>query len=312
MKNNLKKIAYIFIILLGLLGILKVYAITEEELKSKKDDIEEQINFTNTEIAGIKENMTITLNQINRLNVQIKEYEYMLEEVNGKLDCLNEDLEQKKVELENAKNDYNKQKDLLDTRLIAIYETSKTTYLDLLIGSKDLSDFISKYYMLEQIAEYDNDLLNSLENYKVVVQAKTAQVEEKKDEIENMKTTLDAKFGAMEVIIRDKNNLVVNLSEEEIELNNQLEQFEKDKKEIEAELIELAKKNSIKVSITPSKSGYISPLIGKTKDNITTTYNGYAGHTGVDFAIKSRNRDSCCKRWNNCYIRCIKKFKWYI
>jgi murein DD-endopeptidase MepM/ murein hydrolase activator NlpD len=89
----------------------------------------------------------------------------------------------------------------------------------------------------------------------------------------------------MEVLIRDKNTLVQNLSAEEIELNNQLEQFEQDKKQIEAELVELAKQNALKKSITPSKSGYISPLLGKTKANITTTYNGYAGHTGVDFAI---------------------------
>ena len=37
----------------------------------------------------------------------------------------------------------------------------------------------------------------------------------------------------------------------------------------------------------PSNSGYISPIIGKTKADITTTYHGYSGHTGVDFAIES-------------------------
>lgn len=55
MRNNLRKIVYIFIILLFLLlGILKVYAITEDELKQNKSDIEEQINQTNTELAGIR------------------------------------------------------------------------------------------------------------------------------------------------------------------------------------------------------------------------------------------------------------------
>ena len=75
------------------------------------------------------------------------------------------------------------------------------------------------------------------------------------------------------------------LSSEERELNLQLEQFELDKKNIEKELVELAKKNKIVKSVTPSKSGYISPLLGKTKENITTGYYGYSGHTGVDFAI---------------------------
>ena len=55
MRNNLRKIVYIFIILLFLLlGILKVYAVTENELIQNKNDIEEQINQANTELAGIR------------------------------------------------------------------------------------------------------------------------------------------------------------------------------------------------------------------------------------------------------------------
>jgi peptidoglycan hydrolase CwlO-like protein len=264
MKNKKIIIAYFVIsLLICIFCAFKVYAITEEELNLKKQEIEEQIDTTNTEIAGIKENMTQALNQINRLNVQIKEYEDTLSEIDEKIDGLNNELEQKQQELETAKDDYNKQKQLLDTRLITIYESSKTTYLDLLMGSKDLSDFISKYYMLEQIAEYDTNLLNSLDTYKLIVQTKASQVEDKKSEIENTKEYLEAKSGAMEVLVRDKNELIDTLSDEEIELNNQLEQFEQDKKEIEASLIEIARQNAISKSITPSKSGYISPLIRK-------------------------------------------------
>lgn len=288
MKNNFKLIAYVFISLAILsISIIKAYAVTEKELNNKKNEIEEQISNTNTEIAGIQESMNTTLNQINRLNVQIKECEDSLEDTSQKLDELNLELEAKKAELESAQADYNKQKKILDTRLIAIYESSKTTYLDILLSSKDLSDFLSKYYMLEQIAECDSYLLNSLDTYQTVVKTKESVVESKRDEVESTKTLLESKTDAMDVLLKDKNELIVNLSQEEIELNNQLEQFEVDKKEIEKQLEELARQNAIKASITPSKSGYISPLIGRTKANITTTYNGYRGHTGVDFAIKS-------------------------
>lgn len=248
--------------------------------------------------------MSTTLNQITRLNVQIKEYEDELVKADEKKTKLNEELEETKQELEEAKADYKTQKELIDSRMIVLYETSKTTYLDMLIGSKSLSDFLSKYYILEQMAEYDNTLLSSLDTYKIVVETKTASVEKKKKEADNAHETLEAKKGAMEVLIRDKNNLVQNLTKEEIELNEQLEQFEKDKKDIEQKLIELSKQNAIKYSITPSKSGYISPLLGKTKANITTTYYGYSGHTGVDYAIPLRNRSFKCKKRNCSNIYC--------
>lgn len=284
MKNTRMLIAYVFIVLAVFMFGFKVYAVTEEELKNKQDEINRQIENTNTEIAGIKEEMTTSLEQINRLNVQIKEYEDTLSETTEQLDELNAELDERKAELVIAQENYNNQKELLDRRLIAIYESSRTTYLDILLGSTSLSDFFTKYYILEELAEYDNKLLQSLDVYESAVEIKNSLVENKRNEVQNTKDFIEAKTGAMEVLISDKNNLIDNLSQEEIELNQQLEQFEIDKKEIEKELIELARQNAIAKSITPSQSGYISPLIGKTKENITTGYYGYSGHTGVDFA----------------------------
>ena len=285
MKKNITLIiAYVLISFLVLIAGFKVYAVTEEELKSKQNEINQKIENTNTEIAGIKEKMTTSLDQINRLNIQIKEYEDSLVETSEKLDELNRELEIKKSELDIAKENYAKQKDIVDRRLIAIYESSRTTYLDILLGSSSLSDFFTKYFILEELAQYDNKLIKSLDIYETAVEISNAVTEKKRDEVENIKDTIEAKAGALEVLIEDKNNLIVNLSQEEIELNEQLEQFEIDKKEIEEELVELAKRNAIAKSMIPSQSGYISPLVGKTKINITTGYNDYVGHTGVDFA----------------------------
>ena len=286
-RNVIKIISLIFLIVLFL--SIRVFAVTEEELKVKKEEINKQIENTNTEIAGIKIKMTNNLEQINRLNIQIKEYEDSLITTDEKLNNLNEQLELKKSELESAENEYNKQKRLLDTRLIAIYESSKTTYLDILLGSTSLSDFLTKYYILEDLAEYDKKMLQKLNVYETAVGIKSSLVEDERNEVKNTKEYVEAKRNAMEVLINDKNNLVSQLSKEEIELNEQLEQFEIDKKQVEEELIELAKKNAIAKSIIPSKSGYISPIIGKTKENITTGYYGYVGHTGIDFAVPIGN-----------------------
>ena len=288
-KNTTKVIAYLVTSILVLTIGIKVFAVTEEELENKKNEINKQIENANTELAGIKEKMTSSLEQINKLNIQIKESEESLATTSENLNELNIELDEKKEELRIAQENYDKQKKMIERRLVAIYESSKTTYLDVLLGSTSISDFFTKYYILEEIAEYDNKFLQSLEVYSDAVKIKNDLVENKRDEVQNLKDTYEAKTNAMEVLLEDKNNLINNLSKEEIELNEQLEQFEKDKKEIEKQLVEIAKQNAIKKSIIPSKSGYISPLIGKTKANITTGYRGYSGHTGVDFAIPLGN-----------------------
>ena len=163
MKNNLIKISYIFIIILMIVFGLNVYAVTETELQNKKQEVDDKILQTNTEIAGIKDEMSTTLAQITRLNVQIKDYEDNIEQAGIQLEEVTKELEVKKLELKEANEKYNKQKSIFEARLVAMYESSKTTYLDILFGSNDLSDFLSKYYLLQKIAECDNDLLKSLD-----------------------------------------------------------------------------------------------------------------------------------------------------
>lgn len=284
-KNTIRLIVYIIICFFTFIVSFKVYAVTEDELKNKKQEIEQKIENTNTEIAGIKNQMTNNLEQINRLNIQIKEYEEKIETTNESFNRLNIELEEKQKELLEAKEKYNNQKSIIEKRLISIYESSNITYLDILLGSDSLYDFFTKYYILEELAEYDKKLLQSLDVYKTAIEIKSSLVEEKRNEAKNVKDTIEAKSGSMEILLEDKNNLIENLSSEEMELNLQLEQFELDKNNIEKELVELAKKSKILKSVTPSKSGYISPLLEKTKENITTGYYGYSGHTGVDFAI---------------------------
>ena len=231
--------------------------------------------------------MTDALEQINRLNMQIAEYENNISSIEEELEEATKNVEEKKLELEKAKEKYEKSKKAVEERLVAMYESSKTTYLDILVGSKDLSDFLSKYYLLQEIAEYDGEFLDVLRNEKALLNIQTEKLEEASDEVQTVKDRLTSKQGAMEVLVKDKTNLVSNLTAEELELQKQLEQFEEDKKMIQAELEELAKKNAVKASVTPSSCGYIAPLLGKTSKNITTGFKGYIGHTGVDFAIPS-------------------------
>ena len=287
MKNNLRKISYILIVWLMLFCLTRVYAVTENELNDQLENIDAQINSTNTEIAGLKTQMTTNLEQINRINIQIAEYEAEIQNTTKSIESIQGVLEEKKAELKEAEEVYNKQKALLEKRLIAMYESSQTTYLDLLLGAADLSDFISKYYLVQEIAEYDKKAIRSVEIAKQAVEIQENEISKKNDTLEGTKERLTLQKGSMEILIKDKINLISQLTEEEKILENRLAEYEEDKKQIEKELAELAEKNALKASMTPSECGYISPLLGKTRKNITTGFYGYSGHTGVDFAIKS-------------------------
>ena len=50
--------------------------------------------------------------------------------------------------------------------MVAIYMAGDTQYLDVLLKSSSLSDFISSYYLISQLTEIDEGLINDLETKK--------------------------------------------------------------------------------------------------------------------------------------------------
>ena len=48
---------------------------------------------------------------------------------------------------------------MLEERIVALYEAGDTTYLDILLSSESISDFISFYYLVSEIEQCDLDLI---------------------------------------------------------------------------------------------------------------------------------------------------------
>ena len=300
--NKLRKFEYISIILLIIVlcsNVLISFAVeSKAELTNEQKNIDKQIEQTNSEIAGVKSQMSDALNQITKYNSQIGTYENDISDLQTQIENLQSQITVKENDINLQVKKYEEQQDLLNKRLVAMYEMGNTSYLDMLLSSDGLADFISKYYIIEQLTEYDTELLKSIENTRIQIENEKTELENSKKEVESSKTQIEAKRNSLTVLVNEKNTLVGNLSAEEKELQAQLEEFEQDKREIQRQLEIIAAQeaaarkssssgNNNVTPTEPSKAGFISPLSGKTKGNITTGYYGYSGHTGVDFACPS-------------------------
>ncbi len=287
--KELKRILFIsLMITILLLSCMQIaYAASASELKQQQNDLDEQIQKTASEIAGVKEQMTEQLTKINELNSEISDYDNEISDLQTRIDNLNTEISQKQASIEEQEEKYAVQKDLLDKRLVALYETGSTSYLDLLLSSDGLSDFISKYYIISTIAESDQELLTKIENIKNQIIEEKAYLESAQKEIATSQQEISNKRSLLANSRSQKQSIVSNLSAEEKALNDQLEEFEEDKRKIQSELAAIAAKNGNITPVAPSAAGYISPLSGKTKANITCGYGAYRGHTGADFRSAS-------------------------
>ncbi len=293
MKNkNLKIIASTLIATVFLLNTVFVYsASTKTELNNQMGNINDQISEKKEEINDVKDQMSDKMREIQKLSGQISDYENQIADLDDEISDLEDSIDEQEKELKKAQEDYDYQNELLKKRLVALYEAGKTSYIDVLLSSQDITDFISRYYLITEIAQSDSELLQQIEDTKNSIETKKASLEASKEKIVANKKNKQETSNALKSSKSLKDKQVSQLSEQEQELQEQLDQFEKDKKDIQAKLKKIAEEeakkaseNSKKNNITtkPSASGYIRPV----NFPITTGlyYSDGRYHGAVDFS----------------------------
>lgn len=288
-----KKIICIILILaiLASSNMLISFAANKTELEQENSELQNKIDEAEKNLGEIEHNLTGVMAQIQELTAEISEYENEIYDLDLQISDLEDKISEAEVNLKKAEEDYANQKEALENRLVALYEMGETTYLDVLLSSASISDFISRYYLVSEIAEYDNELLESIEKNKNSIEAAKTTLENSKAEIESLKNSKQATANALKSSQAVKQQYVNELTTEQKAVQDQLDQFEKDKQEIQQELARIAREEaqsggSTIISGSPSEYGYIFPVAGLTLSNINNkNYPSYPGHTGVDVNI---------------------------
>lgn len=216
------------------------YAADLNELQDQKNEIQNQIEESNTQLSDIDEELTENLQQIQKLDESIQTTEQTLRDLTQKISEKEEEIVNIEKELEVITQKYNTQKELLDARLVAMYETENTNYLDVVLGADSLTDFISTYYLITELASYDIDLLELVESQKNEIEQKNQQLSKQKESLESEKRTSQMTQIALSNTKLLRENYIAKLNEEEQAIQAKIDEYYNQINEIEAEIKNLA------------------------------------------------------------------------
>lgn len=317
MKSKFTAMMLIFSIMFVFVGTYYTFATTKTELKNQSNELDNKIAEKKNEIDEVESNLSSAMKEVQNLVAQISTYEQAISDLNEKISKVTEEITQAENDIAQKQKETEEKQDLLNKRLIAIYESGNTSYLDMLLTSSDLSNFLSKYYLISEIAEYDTNLIISLKEAKEQLEQAKIELETNKQSLENSKAEQVEKQEALKKIKEEKEAKVAKLNSEEKALESQLEEFESDKKDIQSQLASIARKEAEEAAAreaaakaasssssktqsnvsnsgssgSSSSHGYIFPVSGLSKSNIRTLkYPSYAGHTGIDVNISAAGR----------------------
>ncbi len=223
-------------------------SMTEEEkdldtLKLEKSNLEGEIDQSNTQIEFIENELSSTVLEVAELTQQIYDKQMGIETLTTQEKELLSYIEKAEKELEKSNTRYEKQKNLLEKRLVAMYEMGKTSFLEILLNSKGITEFLSNWYIISEIAESDESLLEKVETEKNYNKKIKDTLETKKNILAASRETIEKDSIALSNMIIIKDKKVKNLTEEELALQQMVEEYQTQIKEIETEIRKLAVAN---------------------------------------------------------------------
>lgn len=310
MKKNknriISSIIIIFIILNVYYSVLADENITNENklnenstenrtltLQEQQNQVKENLNNANIQLQYVENELTSSLIQVQKLQDRIDQYQAKLDEVNEKYQKLQNQVEEHQKKLDTVQESYNRKNEALKQRLVAFYKSGSINFLDVLMDSNNIIDFVSRYYLIKKMTEYDAKSMEEIEKQKQEIEKVTNELKESKA---NMKLTKADAEQQTVVLTNTKTileNQISSLTESEQSLKSQIDIYKKQQEELE-NLIQYAIRSS---TYELRYSGGIMVWPTLTTSYITSQYGSrlhpiqgiIKNHAGIDIGGSTGN-----------------------
>lgn len=255
------------------------------DLQTQRNEIQNQMNEANEQLEGVQNDISENLQQVQKLDEKISNSQQELDELNKKIEDLENSSEEVEKKLKTAEENYDKQKKLLDSYLVAVQESSDTQYLDVLLSSKNISEFLSNYFLITELANSQVELLEDMQNKKNEIQQSKEKLDKNKEDLAVIKAnqTKTATVLANTKTVRE--NFISKLSDQEKDIQSKIDEYYAQFNAINSEILQLAQggiaTQYIGGELAWPVPGYtvISSNYGMRTHPITGVYKL---HTGVD------------------------------
>lgn len=255
-------------------------------LEQQKQEVEDKIDETTGKLEYLQTELSATMIRVQEIEDKVLAYENDVQELGTQMENLQTSINDATQKLAIASQSYTEKSNMLAKRLVAMYESGNISYLDVLLNSNNITDFISRYYILEEIAEYDSILIKQVEEEKKNIETTKQKLENEQAEIKIVKAKLEQTSIVLNNMKTLQQSYVDDLTDAEKVLQEQITEYKKEQAEIEAKILAA---NSTDVNIQYTGGEMLWP-VAISGTAITSTYGVrehpiqgvVKEHTGID------------------------------
>jgi murein DD-endopeptidase MepM/ murein hydrolase activator NlpD len=282
--SSKRKIMFLLLAVMLTFNFITVYAADNvKDLKNEQKDIDKKIDQKANEIKNLEKQTKSVSKQIEDLDTKLDDATIQISNVEKELEDLSLNIEATELELVEAEENIDEKKDMFNKRLRVMYKTGKVGYLEVLLASSSVKDFLSRQDMIKAIAKHDTELISYMKEQRDIVDTKKVELETKRKEVELSKTKLEVRRSDLAKATREKEDLMGRLAKDLKTLEAEVDKLNDYAKEIESKIVKLQKNTG------PYSGGKMEwPVPGYSR--ISSPY-GYRNHpilktkkfhTGID------------------------------
>ncbi|MBQ2794765.1 MAG: peptidoglycan DD-metalloendopeptidase family protein [Oscillospiraceae bacterium] len=306
---NKNKIRHIFICsICCFLSAVMIYfsapvAFADDTAQQKASDEEyrEQISDLQNEQAALQQQMQDYNNKINNIKDSKKKQQAIANSIDEKISIIEESIAvgkekialtsnyitEKNIEIRNKEKDIEDNLQLFRDRVKAIYMTGgysdTANSLMMLLGSKSVSEFLTRTEFLNRIAEHDKQMVEELREELAVLNEEKAVLEEERAALEAEKTALEEEQASLEKELKEAKNSIHDLAQMQAEYEENYEELSAMAKQIQAELLDIYKNlNTSNTEYVGGEMMWPVPGYSKISSYYGWRFNNTDFHTGVD------------------------------
>ena len=266
----------------------EIDAMKEEanSLKQQQEEIQDQLDSLAADRENAMARKTLLEQQINATRAEINTIAAQI----AKYDEL---IAQKQEELSQAEAEEQAQYELFCERVRYMEEQGEVSYWSILFSSKDFADLLDNAMMVEEIMDYDNQVMDQLIALREQIEQDKAELETARQEQQDAKAEQEAAQANLQAQESEVDALLSQISNQEEELEAREAQLRAASDAATAEIAAAERELAAQIANVPSESGFLWPLpgrynlsslFGSRKHPITGKANN---HTGIDIPASS-------------------------
>ena len=214
--------------------------------------------------AMIKQTQTQRVDLETKVEMMDNQIETIMSKINDNQNSIaktQKDINEAKIGIAKAEDDIKAEQILFDKRMRVMYMSGSSSYVDIVLGSKDLGDFISRLEDLKKIINFDKNVINDFKVKKAAIDSKKVSLDAENTKLLSLKVDNEKKLADLTKQKSTQTVLVAKLKAQESQYSVQLvkdQNIEAKRAAVAASQVALAKiRNSapsIKKSVASSRN----------------------------------------------------------